>query len=217
MSRGRPKPKRARAKGRPAARAKPAARPRPARRPPVVRTPTPDLTALARAFAAPTTRRRALEGLLTEARQLTRAEAGTIYLREGDTLRFAVVQNDVLSRRLGRAAFERRLSIAPLPLSRVSIAAWVALTRGTVNLPAVHDYPLDRPYAVDRRFDRRLDYQTRAVLATPLRDAAGGVVGVLQLINALDRRGRIVSFDRAAQAAVQALADAVTGRRAIRA
>ena len=42
------------------------------------------------------------------------------------------------------------------------------------------------------------------------------MVGVLQLINALDRRGRVVSFDRVAQTAVVALADAVTGRLPIR-
>jgi acetyl-CoA acyltransferase len=45
------------------------------------------------------------------------------------------------------------------------------------------------------------------VLAVPLRDAGGHVTGVLQLINALDERGRVVSFDRAAQASVLALAD----------
>jgi hypothetical protein len=163
------------------------------------------------------TRASALEGLLSEARQLTRAEAGTVYLREGEALHFAVVQNDVLARRLGRAAFESRLSGDPLPLSRVSIATWVARTQSVVNLPAVHDYPLDRPYAVDRRFDRKMDYQTRSVLAIPLRDAAGAVVGVLQLINALDRRGRVVSFDRAVQKTVVNLADAVTGRLPIRA
>jgi GAF domain-containing protein len=224
VSRGRPKRRKRPARGarRPAApkRAarRPAGRPAPAkRRPAATRTPTPDLGALARAFATAATRRAALERLLSEARQLTRAEAGTVYLREGNALRFAVVQNDALVRRLGRGAFERRLSTRPLPLTRVSIAAWVALTQSAVNLPAVHDYPLDRPYAVDRRFDRRLDYQTRSMLALPLRDAAGAVMGVLQLINALDRRGRIVSFDRAAQTAVLALADATTGRAPVRA
>jgi GAF domain-containing protein len=172
----------------------------------------PDLAALAREFRAPSTRAAALERLLTEARRLTRAEAGSIYLREGDTLRFAVVQNDALARRLGREAFERELSLEPLPLTRVSIATWVALTRAVVNLPAIHDYPLDRPYAVDRRFDRRLDYQTRSVLAVPLRDGHDTVLGVLQLINALDRRGHIVSFERTTQETVLGLADATTGR-----
>jgi hypothetical protein len=185
-------------------RAKPA---RPRRRRPVARATR--ATTPAKRPAKTAGRPAALERLLTEARRLTRAEAGTVYVRRGDTLRFVVVQNDVLERRLGRAAFERRLSARPLPLTRVSIAAWVALTKHAVNLPAVHDYPLDRPYAVDRRFDRRMDYLTRSVLAVPLRDAGGHVTGVLQLINALDERGRVVSFDRAAQASVRALADAV--------
>ena len=39
--------------------------------------------------------------ILTEARRLTHAEAGTLYLREDDRLQFAVVQNDLLERRLG--------------------------------------------------------------------------------------------------------------------
>src|SRR5262249_57955237 len=39
--------------------------------------------------------------ILTEARRFTNAEAGTLYLRDGHRLRFTVVQNDVLERRLG--------------------------------------------------------------------------------------------------------------------
>src|SRR5438552_1695573 len=71
-----------------------------------------DPDALARigdALAAQPDRQRALELLLTEARRLTRAEAGTVYLREGDRLRFAAVQNDVLARRVVVAAEPARL------------------------------------------------------------------------------------------------------------
>jgi GAF domain-containing protein len=41
-----------------------------------------------------------LERILTEARWFTWAEAGTLYLLEGQLLHFAVVQNDLLTRRL---------------------------------------------------------------------------------------------------------------------
>jgi hypothetical protein len=146
--------------------------------------------------------------MLTEARRRTGAEAGTVYLRDQQGLRFAIVQNDQLERRVGRAAFRQRLRGERLPLDRVSIASWVALTRSIVNLPAAANTPLDRPYAVDRRIDRRLEYVTRSVLAAPLRDASGAVLGVLQLINALDRRGRVVSFDRTDEVAVSAVIDA---------
>src|SRR2546426_982893 len=78
-----------------------------------------DPDALARigdALAAQPDRQRALELLLTEARRLTRAEAGTVYLREGDRLRFAAVQNDVLARRFGTDEARRRLAAEPLAL-----------------------------------------------------------------------------------------------------
>ncbi|MGH7312539.1 MAG: hypothetical protein ACREJV_05155, partial [Candidatus Rokuibacteriota bacterium] len=41
-----------------------------------------------------------LDHLLTEARRAVHADAGTVFLRHGDTLRFAVVQNESLARRL---------------------------------------------------------------------------------------------------------------------
>ena len=236
MSRRRkPRPKSRPARKASAARRKPAARPRqPAarRQRPAARA---KKAAVAKRAAAPkpkTTRRAAttgsqprrsvppaavasplsaatLERMLTEARRRTGAEAGTVYLRDQEGLQFAIVQNDQLERRVGRAAFQQRLRGERLPLDRVSIASWVALTRGIVNLPAAANTPLDRrPYAVDRRIDRRLEYVTRSVLAAPLRDASGAVLGVLQLINALDRRGRVVSFDRTDELAVSAVIDA---------
>src|SRR2546426_9095437 len=48
-----------------------------------------------------------LERILIEARRFTRAEAGTLFLREGDHLRFAVVQNDRLARELGEPEMKR--------------------------------------------------------------------------------------------------------------
>ena len=83
-----------------------------------------DREALARigdALAAQPDRQRALELLLTEARRLTRAEAGTVYVREGNRLRFAAVQNDVLARRFGDDEARRRLAADPLRLGEPSV------------------------------------------------------------------------------------------------
>ncbi len=150
--------------------------------------------------------RRGLARLLTGARRITGAEAGTVYLRHGDVLDFAVVQNDVLARRLGEAEVHKRLAARPLSLRETSIASYVVLTRATVNLRDAYQVPLDRPYTLYREVDRTADYLTRSMLATPLRDARGRVFGVLQLINALDGRGGVTAFAEKDQALVQALA-----------
>ena len=158
-----------------------------------------DPDALARigdALAAQPDRQRALELLLTEARRLTRAEAGTVYLREGDRLRFAAVQNDVLARRFGTDEARRRLAAEPLALVEPSVASYVSLTRAVVNIPDVYELPLERPYEFDRHWDAVHGYRTQSMLAMPLRDGRAEVFGVVQLINAVGDTGTVVAFDQ---------------------
>ena len=163
------------------------------------------LTRIGDALAAEPDRQRALELLLTEARRLTRAEAGTVYVREGDRLRFAVVQNDAMARRFGPAEARRRLAAEPLALVEPSVASYVALTRGVVNIPDVYEIPLERPYEFDRHWDAVHDYRTKSMLAMPLRDGRGEVFGVIQLINALDDAGAVVAFNRGEEELLAAL------------
>ncbi len=161
--------------------------------------------AIGKALAAEPSRDRALELLLSHARRLTGAEAGTIYVREYDRLRFVVVQNDVLARRPGEDAAQPSLGGHTLLLGERSIASYVALTRATVNVPDAYEIPLERPYVFDRRTDAALGYRTRSMLALPLRDARGGAWGVIQLINAVNEAGDVVPFDRDGETLVAAL------------
>src|SRR3972149_4083263 len=75
-----------------------------------------------------------LDLILSEARRFTRAEAGTLLLREDTTLGFAVLQNDRLVRELGETEMQRRLQAEPLKLSEMSLAAYVALTGDVANI-----------------------------------------------------------------------------------
>src|SRR5262245_45135694 len=80
--------------------------------------------------------------ILTEARRFTHAEAGTLYLREGDRLRFAAVQNDVLARTLGEQE-PRKLFPADVPMSEQSLAGYVALSRDILRVSDAYDIPKD--------------------------------------------------------------------------
>jgi len=149
------------------------------------------------------------ERILTEARRFTHAEAGTLYLRDGDRLRFAVVQNDVLARRLGEREM-RRLFQSDLPLSKPSLAGHVALSRDILRLSDAYDIPPDRPYAFNHAVDAQTGYRTRSVLAVPLMEPTGNVIGVFQLINARDARNQIVPFDPDYEELIRALASQAT-------
>ena len=134
-----------------------------------------------------------LERILTEARRFTRAEAGTLFLRDGEQLRFAVVQNDRLSGKLGTEEMRRQFEEQPLDLREMSLAGHVALTGDILNLPEPYAIPPDRPYSFDARVDARMNYRTESILVVPLQGPSGNILGVLELINALDG-GRVVPF-----------------------
>jgi diguanylate cyclase (GGDEF)-like protein len=146
------------------------------------------------------------ERILSEARWFACAEAGTLYLLDGNLLHFTVVQNDRLARLLGVDEMRRCLQAEPLRLDEPSLAAHVALTGDILNLHDAHMIPPDRPYAFDTSVDARCQYRTRSVMVVPLLDPSGKILGVLQLINALDRDGAVVPFDPQYEPLVRALA-----------
>jgi PAS domain S-box-containing protein len=82
----------------------------------------------------------------------------------------------------------------------------VALTGATLNIPDVYELSPELPYRFDTSFDRRNNYRTQSLLAVPLKDQRGEIVGVLQLINAQDKRGRVIPFSAQRTDLVRALA-----------
>jgi len=147
-----------------------------------------------------------LERILTEARRFTHAEAGSLFLRENDELRFAVVQNDRLAGQLGEAEMKRRLQAEPLKLSDLSLAGYVSIMGEVVNISDTYTIPPGRPYSFNPLFDARCDYRTRSALVVPLQDPSGNVFGVLELLNALDPTDGVVPFDMEYEMLVRALA-----------
>jgi diguanylate cyclase (GGDEF)-like protein len=135
-----------------------------------------------------------LERIVTQARRFTGAEAATLFLREGSHLRFAVVQNAGSARY--RSEYEtQRLEAERLPIDVPSLAGYVASSGEVLNVPEAYDIPADSPYAFNWRVDVATGYRTHSVLAVPLRDASRRVLGVLQLINAVDADGQVIAFN----------------------
>ncbi|HOS43960.1 MAG TPA: HD domain-containing protein [Armatimonadota bacterium] len=134
-----------------------------------------------------------LEHILTRARQFMRADAGSIYVRDGEMLKFSYTQNDTLRRRLppGKKLIYTTFCI---PINPASIAGYVASTGRALNIPDAYALAPDLPYHFNREYDDLSDYRTHSVLTVPLRTSQGAIVGVLQLINALDDADRPMPF-----------------------
>lgn len=136
-----------------------------------------------------------LAAILTQARGLAQADAGSLYLVEHDAerrpqaLRFTLAQNDTRPDLPFRAA--------AVPLDASSLAGYVATTGQTLVLDDVYALPPTAPYHFNRAFDEAMGYRTRSVLVLPLVTPRDDIVGVLQLINRTREAGARLP-DRAA-------------------
>src|SRR2546425_12215268 len=106
-----------------------------------------------------------LERILEQARRFTRAEAGTLFLRDGDHLRYAVVQNDFLEARLGKREMQRRLQAEPMPLSEPRLAGHVAQTGEIINVRDAYAIGGERGGGVHKNRQEGEDQPTRPRLS----------------------------------------------------
>jgi GAF domain-containing protein len=75
-----------------------------------------------------------------------------------------------------------------------------------LNIPDVYELSADFPFQFNPEFDLRNNYHTQSILAVPLKDHTGKVIGVLELINAMDDKGESVPFSEVHENLVLSLA-----------
>ena len=125
-----------------------------------------------------------LDRVLTKARDITRADAGAIFLVEGDELVLAYTHNDSLfsADEAHRHAYDNHR----LPLDETSIAGYVAVNGQHLNLLDVRAIPDWAPYRYNADLDQATGYITVSMLALPFINSSGQTLGVMQLLNSLD-------------------------------
>lgn len=127
--------------------------------------------------------------ILSKTREITAADAGSLYLVEQDSqgqhLRFMLTQNDSL---------EFPYQEFVLPMAENSMAGYTALRGEVLNFPDAYKIPAGHPFRFNNSYDRDSGYHTRSLLTLPMRNAKGEVLGVLQLINCKrNRAARLLS------------------------
>jgi HD-GYP domain-containing protein (c-di-GMP phosphodiesterase class II) len=133
-----------------------------------------------------------LDKVLAEARSMTRADAGSIFLIEGADLRFSYVHNDTLFQ--GPNANRHLYNDFTVPINEQSIVGYVAKTGETLAIPDAYELSGAEPYSFNKNFDDDTGYRTRSMLTIPLETFQGKIVGVMQLINAKDCDGHVRAF-----------------------
>ena len=131
-----------------------------------------------------------LERILSEIRKIVKADAGSIYVVEDKNLVIKYAQNDTQLRELqpGEKLPYKSFSF---PINEKSIAGYVAYTGKPLIIDDAYNIPEELPYKFNKQTDLTTNYRTKSIYTIPLKMPDGKIVGVLQIINALDENGKI--------------------------
>ncbi|MCW5625781.1 MAG: GAF domain-containing protein [Burkholderiales bacterium] len=159
---------------------------------------------------------RLLETILVAAKKITNADGGTLYRRrhtdDGDRLHFEIVRTASLGIAMGGTTGVA-IPFEPIRLhddrgiaNTSMVVAYAVLNDCTVNVTdAYTEKGFD--FSGTKGFDRRTGYRSQSFLTVPMKNHEGEIIGVLQLINAMDRTtGAIMPFGEADQRLAESLA-----------
>ena len=129
-----------------------------------------------------------LEMILKKSREITHADAGSLYLVEtvdsipedgqnffaNKQLRFKLAHNDSV-----KISFKESV----MPIKKQSVAGYVALENQFLNIPDVYDLSDNSKFNHNRSFDESIGYRTKSMLVVPMKTHKDEIIAVLQLIN----------------------------------
>ncbi len=124
-----------------------------------------------------------LELILLKCREITAADAGSLYLVERGRDQETKTDDELIFELTQNSSVVYPFTKSKMPLSEASIAGYVALTGQIVNVADAYHLPAGSPFKVSRSFDEKSGYRTKSMLVVPMRDHQNEVIGVIQLIN----------------------------------
>ena len=157
-----------------------------------------------------------LEHILVNAKMLTKADGGTLYLYnpKNQTLEFRIVRTDSLGIRLGgKTGAAISENFRPLPLyledqtpNEQMIAAYAALHKKTISIEDAYTVS-QFDFSGTRRFDESTGYRSTSFLTVPMTNHENDIMAVLQLLNKIDPdTGDVIPFSAQDQKLAESLA-----------
>ncbi len=168
-----------------------------------------------------------LENILLEAKRITNADGGTLYMKTDDNrLRFEIMMTDSLKFHMGGTSGQD-IPFYPVKLyeddgkpNKHMISAYVGLTGETVNIPDAYKAK-GFDFSGTKAFDEKTGYRSKSFLTVPLKNHEDEIIGVVQLLNAKDKKtDESIPFSTEVQDIVEALSSqaavAITNKNLIR-
>lgn len=124
--------------------------------------------------------------ILEKAREVTEADAGSIYVIDG--LDTDIENSHIVFKITQNSSKPKDLSEFKLPINDSSIVGAAVINKTPINIPDLYllsDNRDENPFRAthDRKWDKLSGYECHSMLTLPMYDIAHNVVGVIQLIN----------------------------------
>lgn len=146
---------------------------------------------------------RLLAFILENAMEITNCDAGTLYLYEEEQLVFKIMKN--MSMGISSGVDGEVLGMPPVAMEEENVCAYAAMHREVVHIPDLYaNSHFD--FSGPRQYDALTGYHTRSVLVVPLENNENELLGVLQLINAMDEEENVIPFLNEHQIVIRSLA-----------
>jgi len=171
------------------------------------------LNAIGVALSAERDNKRLLEMILLGAQEITNADGGTLYtITDDKRLKFEIMSNKTLNLAMGGTT-GKEIPFLPIPLylddgspNLTTVAAYATLNDKTVNIKNAYQAQ-DFDFTGTRKFDEKTGYHSQSFLTIPMKNHEDELIGILQLINAIDvDTHEIIPFSQANQSLVESLA-----------
>ena len=156
---------------------------------------------------------RLMEQILLNAMEFTHADGGTLYLlEESKNLSFTILRNTSLGTAMGGTS-GIAIRFPPLKMYHEdgkpnynNVATFVAHSNTIINIPDAYEAK-DFDFSGTKNFDSNTGYRSKSMLAVPLNDHEGRVIGVIQLLNAIDTLTKeVIEFPSEIESLIEALA-----------
>ncbi len=169
---------------------------------------------------------RLFEMILDEATRITKADGRTLYtVDEKGNLRFEILSNDTMNQKMGGTSgveipyYPVKLYLSNGEPNNSNVSAYVALTGETVNIQDAYETKKGFDFTGTKAFDQKNNYRSKSFLTVPLKNHENEIIGAMQLINARDEQGNVISFDKIMQEQVESLSSqgavALTNKRLV--
>jgi len=157
---------------------------------------------------------RLLETILLEAKELSNADGGTLYLSDKDgNLKFEIMRTDSLNVAMGGTT-GKEITYPSILLSdpetgeknHANVASSAALTGKSINISDAYTSK-GFDFTGTKKFDEGTGYKSKSFLTVPMKNSQSKIIGVLQLLNAKDlKTDKVIPFGDDIQPLIEALA-----------